>query len=194
MDAMQRPVGCGQSPTVVRYLGQVVPSEFGVRRPPWFLFLPSYWRPGVEEATAPAGNEQADQVTPADYPKEAPDYAVSGPARPNDLTVRRLDATEGAGEAKKRETQAKAMANRAGERMDPPSPSNTSNAACLPRRRCHSSPRLRQIFGRPTVEVKALSKTFGSFRAVDHMSLELFEGQIYSLLGHNGAGTRPSEC
>lgn len=26
------------------YLEQVVPSEFGARQPPWFLFSPSYWR------------------------------------------------------------------------------------------------------------------------------------------------------
>jgi hypothetical protein len=27
-----------------RYLEQVIPSEFGARQPPWFLFSPSYWR------------------------------------------------------------------------------------------------------------------------------------------------------
>lgn len=25
------------------YLNQVLPSEYGVARPPWFIFLPSYW-------------------------------------------------------------------------------------------------------------------------------------------------------
>eukprot|EP01052_Picozoa_sp_SAG31_P012759 SAG31_NODE_753_length_12340_cov_8.786619_5_plen_1730_part_00 len=27
------------------YLEQALPSQYGVRQPPWFIFLPSYWRP-----------------------------------------------------------------------------------------------------------------------------------------------------
>lgn len=33
------------------YLGQVLPSEFGVQQPPWFFILPSYWRPPSAEKT-----------------------------------------------------------------------------------------------------------------------------------------------
>jgi len=32
------------------YLAQVLPSEYGVQQPPWFLFLPSYWR-GTDPVT-----------------------------------------------------------------------------------------------------------------------------------------------
>lgn len=36
--------------------------------------------------------------------------------------------------------------------------------------------------------VKNLRKHFGSKVAVDGLDLEMFEGQIFALLGHNGAG------
>ncbi|KAL4503253.1 hypothetical protein ABPG72_000859 [Tetrahymena utriculariae] len=39
-----------------------------------------------------------------------------------------------------------------------------------------------------TIKVRDLVKTFGDFTAVDHLSLTLYEQQIFCLLGHNGAG------
>jgi ABC-type uncharacterized transport system ATPase subunit len=43
--------------------------------------------------------------------------------------------------------------------------------------------------GGPSVSIKKLSKTFnGNFKAVQNLSFDMFEGQIFSLLGHNGAG------
>ncbi len=38
------------------------------------------------------------------------------------------------------------------------------------------------------IEVKDLSKSFGSFHAVDHLSLEVRQGEIFGLLGPNGSG------
>lgn len=38
------------------------------------------------------------------------------------------------------------------------------------------------------IEVKDLCKSFGSFRAVDHLSLEVRQGEIFGLLGPNGSG------
>src|SRR5690348_12161631 len=40
----------------------------------------------------------------------------------------------------------------------------------------------------PAIEVKDLCKSFGSFRAVDHLSLEVRQGEIFGLLGPNGSG------
>src|SRR5947209_5108056 len=40
----------------------------------------------------------------------------------------------------------------------------------------------------PAIEVKDLTKTFGSFRAVDHLSLSVRRGEIFGLLGPNGSG------
>lgn len=38
------------------------------------------------------------------------------------------------------------------------------------------------------LEIKMLSKSFGSFKAVDELSLSVRQGEIFSLLGPNGAG------
>src|ERR1700682_5639431 len=40
----------------------------------------------------------------------------------------------------------------------------------------------------PAIEVKDLTKTFGSFCAVDHLSLSVRRGEIFGLLGPNGSG------
>jgi ABC-2 type transport system ATP-binding protein len=42
--------------------------------------------------------------------------------------------------------------------------------------------------GALAIEVKDLCKSFGSFRAVDHLSLEVRQGEIFGLLGPNGSG------
>ena len=38
------------------------------------------------------------------------------------------------------------------------------------------------------LEVKELVKTFGDFKAVDHVSFTLPDGKILGLIGQNGAG------
>jgi ABC-2 type transport system ATP-binding protein len=42
--------------------------------------------------------------------------------------------------------------------------------------------------GRPIVEVRRLSRRFDSVKAVDAISFEVFEGEIFGLVGLNGAG------
>ena len=44
------------------------------------------------------------------------------------------------------------------------------------------------LLGSPAIEARALSKRFGSFVAVDRVSLNVAYGEIYGLLGANGAG------
>jgi ABC-2 type transport system ATP-binding protein len=43
-------------------------------------------------------------------------------------------------------------------------------------------------FGGPAVEARELVRDFGSFRAVDRVSFEVKQGEIFGLLGANGAG------
>src|SRR5215470_11291171 len=40
----------------------------------------------------------------------------------------------------------------------------------------------------PAIEMIDLCKTFGTLRAVDHLSLEVERGEIFGLLGPNGSG------
>lgn len=40
----------------------------------------------------------------------------------------------------------------------------------------------------PLVEMKDVSISFGGVKAVDHVSIDLYPGEVVGLLGHNGAG------
>ncbi len=42
--------------------------------------------------------------------------------------------------------------------------------------------------GTPLVELRDISIAFGGIKAVDHVSLDLYPGEVVGLLGHNGAG------
>ena len=40
----------------------------------------------------------------------------------------------------------------------------------------------------PFVQIRALTKTFGSFTAVSSVDLDIYEGELFSLLGGSGCG------
>jgi len=40
----------------------------------------------------------------------------------------------------------------------------------------------------PVIQIKGLSKSYGSVKAVDGLNLEIYKGEIFGLLGPNGAG------
>ncbi|THH38593.1 sugar ABC transporter ATP-binding protein [Aliishimia ponticola] len=42
--------------------------------------------------------------------------------------------------------------------------------------------------GTPLVEMRDISIAFGGVKAVDHVSVDLYPGEVVGLLGHNGAG------
>ena len=42
--------------------------------------------------------------------------------------------------------------------------------------------------GTPLVELRDMQKAFGGIRAVDHVTIDLYPGEVMGVLGHNGAG------
>jgi ABC-2 type transport system ATP-binding protein len=38
------------------------------------------------------------------------------------------------------------------------------------------------------LKIESLTKRYGEFKAVDHLSLHIAPGEIYGFIGHNGAG------
>ena len=42
--------------------------------------------------------------------------------------------------------------------------------------------------GTPLYELRDMQKAFGGIRAVDHVSIDLYPGEVVGVLGHNGAG------
>lgn len=42
--------------------------------------------------------------------------------------------------------------------------------------------------GKPLVELRDISIAFGGVKAVDHVTVDLYPGEVVGLLGHNGAG------
>ena len=40
----------------------------------------------------------------------------------------------------------------------------------------------------PAVSVKSLTKSFGTRKVVDDLSFDVQKGEVFALLGHNGAG------
>lgn len=55
-------------------------------------------------------------------------------------------------------------------------------------RTLHVSPRTVQPEGPPAIQATDLSKRFGDFTAVDHVSFEIERGEIFGFLGSNGCG------
>lgn len=47
---------------------------------------------------------------------------------------------------------------------------------------------MNDLDGKPVIEVNDLTKKFGKFTAVDHISFEVGRGEIFGFLGANGAG------
>ena len=47
---------------------------------------------------------------------------------------------------------------------------------------------MNDLDGKPVIEVHDLTKKFGKFTAVDHITFEVGRGEIFGFLGANGAG------
>ena len=65
-----------------------------------------------------------------------------------------------------------------------PSTSTRSTAAARNRGKTDAHDRS----GTPLVELRDISIAFGGIKAVDHVTVDLYPGEVVGLLGHNGAG------
>eukprot|EP01038_Epipyxis_sp_PR26KG_P014727 gene14727-19795_t len=102
------------------YFSQVWPSNIGVSKPWYFLFLKNYWFPQTNDSVPQAVPLVKDEVEEGNaYPLESVDES---------------------------------------------------------------------LLGQPTVSVNNLRKTYGSQVAVNNINFNMYENQIFALLGHNGAG------
>jgi hypothetical protein len=105
------------------YFEQIIPSEFGVTRPWYFIFQRSFWRPVKTELKVAQDSEFGKLVPHSDLYEDIPNEFVN----------------------------------------------------------------------KDGVRIRGLKKEFptsegGTFMAVDDLSMDMFEGEVFALLGHNGAG------
>jgi ABC-type multidrug transport system fused ATPase/permease subunit len=102
------------------YVAQIFPSEFGIKRPWWFIFNPNYWFPNSDILNIPNNNNLFNAENSASkYPTEIVDE---------------------------------------------------------------------NKIGTPAIKIQQIKKTFGNTSVVNGVSVEMYENQIFALLGHNGAG------
>ena len=151
-----------------RYLGQILPSEFGVQRAPWFILSPSYWF-GEDDGPPPPVDGGGSALA---NPLINGDGAASRAAADDDCPTEPLVLPAG--------QEAPTVAVR-GRGLTPGGVGSYSyflRGDVLTTRWRGAAP-----------QIRGLSKTFGGgFRAVNNLSFDMCEGEIFSLLGHNGAG------
>lgn len=146
------------------YFSQVWPSELGVRKPWYFLFQRSYWAP-----LSPVPNNSA----------QSSQCLTQVCVNPKVCGVEMVKGGEGG--ASGDDGQGEARPDGIVRQME--EGGSGGDGRDVPTEKANES-----LLGAPTVEVKRLRKTFGSQKAVNNLSFQMYENQIFALLGHNGAG------
>ena len=141
------------------YLDQVVPSEFGVRRPWYFIFLRDYW----------CGKSHS--ITSDNETRSCKDLLACRRPVKGEKGERLLDDMDDIGDSE--------IAMGEGPKFEPVGQhlKATEEAGKVIRVR-----NLRKEFPTPD----------GTKVAVENLDLTMYEGQIFALLGHNGAGKSTS--
>jgi ABC-type multidrug transport system fused ATPase/permease subunit len=148
------------------YFSQVWYSKVGTPKPFYFPLMPSYW---FGETTSS---------------ERQPSAAVTVDAE--GLRIALVDSNDW----KSKESADKPTVNALGgslQQGESPSAYNLEEAVNItPNVPIEPAPE--HIFGKPTVKLNRLRKSFGGQVAVNDLSLNMYENQIFALLGHNGAG------
>jgi ATP-binding cassette subfamily A (ABC1) protein 3 len=143
------------------YFSQVWPSKIGVRKPFYFPLTLSYWFPNSYHAYKRLGNNEANVDN-----NHANDSCNNDCLKNHQrVGVMEIGKDPEIGD------------------NPPQTEASSSNNVNAPFEEPDED-----IVGKPAVVVKNLRKTFGGYRAVNNLSLKMFENEIFALLGHNGAG------
>ncbi len=164
------------------YLEQVLPSDYGIRQPWYFPILPSYW--GCNCCSSSKKNKVASGATSTTATAGAPGGGTDNGFSVDAGAGRVVLNTKGANKA----VDGNNIASLAGvnSHVEPVENFPQDPGANIE----PVDPYLR---GRELVSLRGLQMIFPGrdgvpFKAVRGLSLDMYEGQIFSLLGHNGAG------
>ena len=182
------------------YFDHVVPSEFGVRHPPWFLFTAAYWR-----STSLDGEPRNARhclylhtclclrrslrrrcccvscLHPSLWVPLLLSLCLGFGGTPScaALCLRPLTAIGlRAGRQDAGELGFEDASPAPGSMSDVIEPTTAAHKQAEIANRCVKIDRLRKVFSTPA----------GPKTAVESLSLSMYEGEIFALLGHNGAG------
>uniref|UniRef100_A0A8C8M6A1 P-type phospholipid transporter n=1 Tax=Oncorhynchus tshawytscha TaxID=74940 RepID=A0A8C8M6A1_ONCTS len=156
------------------YLDNVFPGQYGIGRPFYFPFQPSYWQrsePALSNIpdSDPEKPDVDKDVDSMCSPRRCSGVGVKKPCKHQDKRERmereREELLKRQEEEQNKEEQEEDLT---GQLFFEPEPAGLTVG----------------------VEIQDLVKVFpgGSRPAVDHLSIAFYEGQITSFLGHNGAG------
>ncbi|XP_040027065.2 retinal-specific phospholipid-transporting ATPase ABCA4 isoform X2 [Gasterosteus aculeatus] len=157
------------------YLDNVFPGQYGIGRPFYFPFQPSYWKTQTPSHMAMAGPD------PENLGLENVEKDVDGRGTPESYTCNGSVGRKACKHQRKRD-QLEREKELLRQQEETPN-----------QEKCQEGP----LFFEPDplglvmgVQIEELTKVFdGSSRpAVDCLSINFYEGQITSFLGHNGAG------
>eukprot|EP01051_Picozoa_sp_SAG22_P003988 SAG22_NODE_205_length_15308_cov_20.539023_14_plen_129_part_00 len=81
---------CGSTWLTALDFGQVVPSEWGIKEKPWFVFQPSYWNPSPPELIILDAAAASSGVQQTDNPAAAPNGGLGAAAA--DVRQQHLEA------------------------------------------------------------------------------------------------------
>eukprot|EP01103_Thecamoeba_quadrilineata_P016784 TRINITY_DN5719_c0_g1_i2.p1 TRINITY_DN5719_c0_g1~~TRINITY_DN5719_c0_g1_i2.p1 ORF type:complete len:1590 (+),score=279.69 TRINITY_DN5719_c0_g1_i2:504-5273(+) len=141
------------------YLGHVFPNDYGTVKPWYFLFMPSFWFSSRESA-----NERGDNLDDQLY-------------HPEDIDLTTIESVP-------QEIRKRPLIKIRALRKE----YDNSSFRCLPKRnQAYTVP--------PTAHENAANDHneenhhhHKRTAAVEHLDLEIYAGEIFALLGHNGAG------
>ncbi|XP_014207034.1 ATP-binding cassette sub-family A member 5-like isoform X2 [Copidosoma floridanum] len=173
------------------YLDSVIPSEYGVKRPPWFCFTLGFWC-RRNKAPRVSSKERVNSTATAtvDASSCTTEHSAHHQALKPTIRIAATDdncqTSSGGGEGGTSVGVGAAGSTNSFE------PSHNSFTGGEEANR-DVEPVVREMKGREAIRIVDLYKSYSKCRrpevkAVNGINLTIYEGQITAILGHNGAG------